>query len=659
MLLQNLTCKDLDELHKYFKTKLDDNGLEVGVTKDEFLEFAAIKEHGTHGNALFDAITHEQASTITWNDFLDFSIKNISPEIRNPLSLNVKSIEPVAHTKIESVAKIVLIETDQYFCYAIILKHGRVGLYDGNMNFLTSYHAVMTREDVSRPEDERRRRNRWVTDALFCPDSLLFLVTNTARSIVIYEASGLNHVPYWLILSTPNILECLWYKPSSRLKHSEGGYTNSLLFAGDCYGNVMSFTFLQPKNGLLRRKRNDQITLFYWNDFLEERDHVIVKFHRKVHNGSITRIKYFEELELLVTSSADPVNSVVLKDLGRKKSTISYRTEKGISCFDLRIPSKLLITGSDNGIIKLWNIFISKAVAVLTAHQSKIVDIQVMEPQNLFLSCSGDAVLKLWDLKESTCLQTIKLKFPCFRIHGKVIEWGINCIYPGPKRKEWDESGSKDNERECFGIGDINEMKAEFNDERLSKQLWDRSSLFVTCCNYLAELRTTFADVKIECGFHHPILPPPPLQNSVLIPSNWKLQGGSGYVQSWERELNVNVEKRFEELKFILDKDILEECAAKSDINYKIAILELKKEKMHSKVALGSPYLALDLPDVEELKLSEDLPTTNFKKCEEYVRKIKAMLQSSAHKDEVFSSPETSGSSRTKSNKSSIVELPY
>ena len=102
-----------------------------------------------------------------------------------------------------------LIETSKYFCYAILSKHGRVGLYDGNLNFLTTYQLIMTREDINRREEDRRRRNRWVTDAIFCSDVLMFIVTNTARSVIIYEASGLKHVPLWLILSTPNIVEVI------------------------------------------------------------------------------------------------------------------------------------------------------------------------------------------------------------------------------------------------------------------------------------------------------------------------------------------------------------------------------------------------------------------------------------------------------------------
>lgn len=99
-----------------------------------------------------------------------------------------------------------LIETNKYFCYAIISKYGRVGVYDGNMNFLTSYHALFGREDIYRSDKERRRRNRWITDACFIAEFCVFIVANSARSIVIYDASGLNHVPMWLILGLPNIV---------------------------------------------------------------------------------------------------------------------------------------------------------------------------------------------------------------------------------------------------------------------------------------------------------------------------------------------------------------------------------------------------------------------------------------------------------------------
>lgn len=65
---------------------------------------------------------------------------------------------------------------------------------------------------------------------------------------------------------------------------------------------------------------------------------------------------------------------------------------QGVSCFAFGPSTKILITGSANGIIRLWNTYISKTVAILSEYQSGIVDIQIIESLDLFLSCSFDGV---------------------------------------------------------------------------------------------------------------------------------------------------------------------------------------------------------------------------------------------------------------------------
>lgn len=95
----------------------------------------------------------------------------------------------------------------------------------------------------------------------------------------------------------------------------------------------------------------------------------------------------------------------------------------------------MLITGSEDGAIRIWNYVVpSNPVAVFTNHRNSIVDIQIFENQNLFLTCSSDGVLKLWSTNDYVCLQTMKLRYPVFNVHGKKIEWGKDAIYPGPKR---------------------------------------------------------------------------------------------------------------------------------------------------------------------------------------------------------------------------------
>lgn len=58
---------------------------------------------------------------------------------------------------------------------------------------------------------------------------------------------------------------------------------------------------------------------------------------------------------------------------------------------------------------------------------------------------------------------------------------------------------------------------------REEENVWERSNILVTCCNYLADVKLQFSSEATEQKFLQSILPPPPLQNSVLIPSSWKI----------------------------------------------------------------------------------------------------------------------------------------
>lgn len=225
-------------------TKTDEN---VGLTKEEFvnavdevfgrcssmpkvstnwkslLTLLGVGKYSVQATLLFDAVDKEKEFEINWKDFVNFLLKNLITTPRSKLLLGNPQISAVPHVKViinyslcaslillsqrEAVVKIVSVETENYFCYAVVSKHGHVGVYDGNMNFLTSYHVVTTIEDVYKDYEDRRKRNRWITDALFCKDSLMLLIANTTRSISIYEASGIKHTLVWLILSLPNVIQ--------------------------------------------------------------------------------------------------------------------------------------------------------------------------------------------------------------------------------------------------------------------------------------------------------------------------------------------------------------------------------------------------------------------------------------------------------------------
>lgn len=103
-------------------------------------------------------------------------------------------------------------------------------------------------------------------------------------------------------------------------------------------------------------------------------------------------------------------------------------------------------------------------------------------------------MLKIWDMKDQKCIQSHTINFPSFSIFGKLIEWGIESIYPGPKRN-FEKNNSED--------------------------IWERFPILIACCNHTALIEITQRNTKEE-GFGAQVLPPPPLQNSVLIPKMWK-----------------------------------------------------------------------------------------------------------------------------------------
>ncbi|XP_072391899.1 uncharacterized protein [Diabrotica undecimpunctata] len=513
----------------------------------------------------------------------------------------------------------------------------------------------MTREDLERTDNERRRKNRWVTDAIFCEDIQMLFVANSTRSVAIYEASGLKHEPYWLIMGVHHIIECLSYK---NLYHTQSDTKpKCALFAGTSSGDVVVFKFIQPTNSLLRRKHMDRITLFYWDELKYEKLYLKIQFYKAVHNSNVEQMEYCSIENAVISCSKDPNTSLMKKYMSLNKQPYILKMRKGCNCFSFSTTLNILVTGSDDKTIRVWNsVLASNTIAVFTGHQQKIVDVAIMDNQKTILSFSEDGILKLWEINENKCLQTINIEFPAFNILGKRIEFGRRNIYPGAKRSS-KYLRYKDNislHKKYFGISEVEERpKLDEEIRGIHANKWERSNILLTCCNHIASIRTTFEDNNIEKSNDMSILPSPPLQNSVLIPNCWQipiaeLKENNQCNDETGTELN-------EELTSIIEKDFFDLGTVKTDINYKIAVLEAKKMQMKAHVASGAPYLALDLTEFEELKLSDNLVIPEKKEIKNTIDKIKKRLEDVSMREKAFSEP-SSGRSR-KSSRSSVISI--
>ncbi|CAG9863964.1 unnamed protein product [Phyllotreta striolata] len=556
-LLELFTRENLQALEEAFK-----ESTETGLNKEEFCDkFQRICNTSNEQSLLLYNNAVQNSTNLTWSKFLDYLIENASPKTYSPLQLTTGAIEAASHATRETIRKIVVIETDKYFCYVAVSLHGRVGVYDGNANFLTSYHAVFTEHDLKRSDDERRRRNRWITDAVFCPDSQMLALASSTRSLAIYEASGLKHEPCWC---------------GSKLKKR---MPVSVLIGGTSSGDLLLHKFLQVAP--LRRKHADRLSIYYWHELKKETSYMRIKWIKNVHSCEVERMDYNSKEDAIISCSKDPEASLVKTFLIAGKCPYVLKIRKGCTCFTFSNILSIIVTGSADNTIRIWNsVLDSNVIAVLKGHESKIQDVAVMDTQRILLSFSADGVVKVWNIDDNKCLQSEKIPFPAYTTLGKSVEYGKIALHPGPKRQPTRPSVKNDRKisEKYFGISEVEERPtSELNQSTAISCVWERSNIIVTCCNYIAKIRTVFDNVDMEISNDMPVFPPPPLQNSVLIPSSWQVPMENTMENQNQEELELATNEACKNLDFIFNKDLLELGGSKLDINYRIAQLEAKK----------------------------------------------------------------------------------
>lgn len=112
----------------------------------------------------------------------------------------------------------------------------------------------------------------------------------------------------------------------------------------------------------------------------------------------------------------------------------------------------------------------------------------------------------MWDADDQCCIQTLSLSFPSFNVLGKVVEFGVRSLYPGPS------SGATPTPS---GSGETAEA-----------EVWQRGQLLVACCDYVAVLRVQAARDRAT----PPPLPPPSREHHASVPSPWSAADARGLI---------------------------------------------------------------------------------------------------------------------------------
>nr|XP_026696669.1 WD repeat-containing protein on Y chromosome isoform X2 [Ciona intestinalis] len=151
---------------------------------------------------------------------------------------------------------------------------------------------------------------------------------------------------------------------------------------------------------------------------------VIASYFPNVHTGWVQQLKYYisrkQGQECFVSGSMEEEKALNFADVtqkvsgsGKEQSVVinrksSFRIRKGVVCLDYDPDWNLIVTGSRDCDVRIWNPYVvSKSSAVLKGHTFAVIQVHVRGGEHQIISVSKDKNIRIWDLRDYSCKQNI------------------------------------------------------------------------------------------------------------------------------------------------------------------------------------------------------------------------------------------------------------
>ncbi|XP_076807925.1 WD repeat-containing protein on Y chromosome-like isoform X4 [Clavelina lepadiformis] len=173
---------------------------------------------------------------------------------------------------------------------------------------------------------------------------------------------------------------------------------------------------------------------------------VIVTKIPRVHPTWVQQVRYYvskQGLECFVSCSVTDDKSLNFFDITPKVAgtiqeqhisinrSSTFRIRKGVLCLDYDPDWNLIVTGSRDCDVKMWNPFVvDKSSAVLKGHRFAVIQVQVRGGDHQIISVSKDKNIRVWDLRDYSCKQNI---------HGRNVNLGlldVSAMYFNKRHKD-------------------------------------------------------------------------------------------------------------------------------------------------------------------------------------------------------------------------------
>ncbi|XP_050390150.1 WD repeat-containing protein on Y chromosome [Patella vulgata] len=345
-------------------------------------------EYDDYLGKLFTKLDTSCDGYVDWNEFCTYMLllyrendylrsKKEIPFLQEP------KIRHIVQNRQEQTTKMIAIDNPTKF--VTISREGIMSVWNPNMQFERSYN-------VSEDDDEsqKRRFKMWVTDAVYMQNCHKLAICSTSRDIRFYDVSATSFFEEFHLFAMTDVPYCLDYWYDVKNPGAE-----SLLIFGLDSGDISLLHFKRPLTQLFETPFLSEggAQKIFVKDLPQHSKWVTHKVLQKIHPELIRQVRYIPDSDAIISSSGCSRSAVVIADVCGLKKNYVFRIEKGVECFDHNRNLNILVTGSIDHYIRVWNPYVtSKPTAILTGHSTGVIGITIHEEFAQVFSYSKDAV---------------------------------------------------------------------------------------------------------------------------------------------------------------------------------------------------------------------------------------------------------------------------
>ncbi|XP_068616872.1 WD repeat-containing protein 5B-like [Brachionichthys hirsutus] len=189
---------------------------------------------------------------------------------------------------------------------------------------------------------------------------------------------------------------------------------------GDICGNLSVFiSYSVKEKGLFCKEAYEQISLMpcptvYQKNLLRNpsKDFQCIKF--PIFQDVCSQVRYFPSLDSFAVcgnSSQTMVLAALAKSHKSKVTKRVYNSDKRIfNCVEYAPSVESLVTGGDDGILRIWSPDTAMCKKELTGHSTAVTHIRFNPYSRTIISVSKDMNVRLWSQNAWLCLQSLQVE---------------------------------------------------------------------------------------------------------------------------------------------------------------------------------------------------------------------------------------------------------